>query len=179
MKRSITLCCLIFMVNSACFSQGNIWDLGAEYQFNSGKGYQEHKLGARYDGFQANNSWNLGITYDFGCRGSRSGETESGYGFSAGYRYSFQNNANGNFFGGVRLNFEFDKRKDAKGKTLVNEALFVPQLETGYQFIFNTHGFATPAIGYGYGIDLNKNTKEEKKETGSRFISGISMGYRF
>lgn len=180
MKQIVTACCFIFFISGTGFSQNNIWDLGGEYQFNYGKNIQEHDLGIRYDGFQMKNNWNIGISVDFGRSSAKSGgEKECGYGLSFGYRYSFQSNVNGNFFGGVRATFEFDNWKDEHGKSISKEAVFVPRIETGYQFIFNTHGFTTPSLGYGYGIKLNSTGNETKGDEGSRLITGISLGYRF
>jgi hypothetical protein len=179
MFKFITIASCIFFFSSPCFSQNNIWDLGGEYQYNYGRNISEHDLGVRYDGFQNKNNWNLNLSYDIGRSSSKNGkERESGYSLSLGYRYSFQTSANGNFFGGVRTTFEFDNWK-GNGKSISKESVFVPKIETGYQFIYSTHGFTTPSVGYGYGIKLNAQGDETKGDEGSRFIPGISIGYRF
>lgn len=183
-----TFACVIF-ISTPGFSQigyyttyyyttGNIWDLGGEYQYNSGNNFHEQNAGIRYDGFQKRSNWNIGLTYNFG-ESKGNAVKENGFGFSAGYRYGFgySNTGNGNLFAGPRLTFEFNNRKDASGKIIAKETLFIPKIESGYQFIFNTHGFAAPSVGYGYGIKLKG--EEAKTDEGGRFITGLSIGYRF
>ena len=157
-----------------------IWDLGAEYDYNSGHSYAENNLGIRYDGFQNRSNWNFGVALDFGHSKSGDALKVSGFGLSAGYRYGFgyATSGNGNFFGGIKTTLEFNTWKDAGGKIIFKETTFIPKIEGGYEAIFNTHGFAAPCLGYGYAINLTP-AAEKKPDDGGRFIPGISVGYRF
>ncbi len=185
MLKFIKTCCFLLM-SYAGFSQSStgssIWELGGEYQYNFGHNLSQHDLGIRYDGFKGRSNWNIGISYDFGKTTNKTDVLkEYGFGLSVGYRYGFHYNANSNLFGGVRATFEFDHWKDGSGKATSKETVFVPKIEAGYQRTFGTmgHEYATPSIGYGYGIKLNADGNETKADEGSRFIPGISFGYRF
>jgi hypothetical protein len=171
--------CLLLV--SANVSSQNIWELGGEYQYHCGRNLSQHDIGIRYDGFQARSSWNVGVSYNFGHTKTKDGGKESGIGISAGYRYGFNYNPKSNFSAGLRFTFEFDKWADKDGKSTSKETVFIPQAELGYQHIYGTlgHFYTTPAIGYGYGIKLNAEGEEKKADEGGRFITGISLGYRF
>lgn len=188
MKKLFVISFSLLLISLTTFSQYNtvttgskIWELGAEYQYNSGHNLAQHDIGARYDGFQNKNNWNISISFDFGNTKSKEGYKESGIGLSAGYRYGFSYGTHGNLFGGIRATFEFDKWKDKDGKEISKETVFVPKIEGGYQYLFGNAGhiYTTPSIGYGYGIKLSSTGTEEKADEGSRFISGIALGYRF
>lgn len=170
--------CLILLSISA--SSQNIWELGGEYQYNCGHNLSQHDIGIRYDGFQARNNWNFGISYDFGHTKSN-GSKQTGIGISAGYRYGFNYNPKSNFLTGIRLTFEFDNWKDKDGKSTSKETVFIPKIELGYQHIYGTQGhlYTTPSVGYGYAIKLNAEAEEKKADEGGRFVTGVSLGYRF
>jgi hypothetical protein len=179
MKKTTFLFVTFLVFYSAANSQ-NIWELGGEYQHGFGKSANENIIGGRYEGFQNKNSWNLGITYtlpDKGWTGDK-----GGFGFYAGYRYGFNytlnaNGNGGNAFIGFRASFSFINYETRSKKGV--SAIVTPTAETGYQFIFSTHGYTTPSIGYGYNIRLNSENDAPKTDAGSRFITGISLGYRF
>lgn len=191
MQKLFVISFLLLLISVTTFSQvyntgtvttgSKIWELGGEYQYNCGHNLSQHDIGIRYDGFQNRNNWNIGILFDCGHTKSKDGNKESGIGISAGYRYGFSYGNHGNLFGGVRATFEFDKWKDKDGKEISKETVFVPKIETGYQYIFGTSGhiYTTPSIGFGYGIKLNATGTETKADEGGRFIPSISMGYRF
>ncbi len=191
MKKIIIFSMLALLFSVTTFSQvyntgtitmgSKIWELGGEYEHDCGNDLSQNSIGIRYDGFQNKNNWNFSIVYQFGHTKSKDGNTETGLGLSAGYRYGFSYGTHGNLFGGVRATFEFDNWKDKDGKQVSKETVFVPKIETGYQYIFGSagHVYATPAIGYGYGIQLSAAGTEAKADEGGRFISALSMGYRF
>lgn len=55
------------------------------------------------------------------------------------------------------------------------------KIETGYHYIFGNmgHGYATPSIGYGFGIMVSESVTEKKADEGGRMVTGLSVGYRF
>ena len=174
---SVFVCFFIF---SAISSSQNIWELGGEYQHSFGKGVSDNTLGLRYEGFKTKSSWSFGITYTLPGKGES--ENKGGFGFYGGYRYgfSYSGNANGNGgngFIGFRASFNFNGYEHGNKKG--NDATITPTVETGYQFIFSTHGFFTPGIGYGYSIKLNQDNDAPKTDEGSRFIPTVGIGYRF
>jgi hypothetical protein len=159
----------------------SIWELGGEYQYHCNHNLSQNNIGIRYDGFSGRSDWNFGVSYNIGHNKNKDRSKESGIAVTAGYRYGFSYGAHGNLFAGARVHFEFDKWKDKDGKQQSKESVFVPQLEGGYQYLFGTagHVYGTPAIGYGYGIKLKSEGTESKGDEGGRFISGVSVGYRF
>ena len=180
MQKFIKISIGILFITISATGQGNIWDLGARYEYNSGKTLSQSGIGLQYDGFKNKSSWNFGITYNLGNTKAKDAK-ESGIGIFAGYRYGFSFSAHGNLFGGLQLAAEFDNWKDKDGKALSKESVFIPRLEAGYNYVFGNagHGFAAPGIGYGYGIKINETGTEKKADEGSRVIPFIAVGYRF
>ncbi|MBS1920596.1 MAG: hypothetical protein JST17_10115 [Bacteroidetes bacterium] len=175
MKKLTCFLTCIILFNAISFSQ-SIWELGAEAQHAFGKGANDNMIGGRYEGFSNKNSWSFGLTYNFSSKKSYS--EYSGFGFYVGYRrgFSYSNSGNGNAFLGFRATFLFN---NFAGKEKANSSSIMPTFEGGYQFIFGTHVYTSPTIGYGYEIKLSKDNNSLNEDEGSRFIPGISMGYRF
>ena len=151
--------------------------IGLEYKYHRGINI----AGARYDGFQNSNSWNLGAAFIFGSKKIMSGE--KGFGILAGYRYALGTSTSGNLFAGVRTAIWFNKivgeASDKESSTTTNKAVvFQPGIEAGYQVLFND-GYLTPAISYDYGLRLKPdNSFQSMLEKGKIFL-GLSGGYRF
>ena len=171
MNKLITTLVCLFIFTAIGFSQTE-W--GAEGQHAFGKGANDNMLGGRYEGFNGKSSWSLGLTYNFSSEKSYS--QYQGFGFYFGYRYGFKLTQNGNPFVGFRASFSFN---NFAGKEKENGSTITPTFETGYHFIFGTHVFTTPAIGYGYSIKLTKPNNSLQEDEGSRFITGLALGYRF
>ncbi len=151
--------------------------IGLEYKHHRGINI----AGARYDGFQNSNSFNLGIAFIFGSKKIMSGE--KGFGILAGYRYALGTGTNGNLFAGIRTALWFNKivdvASDKESLTSTNKAVVLqPGIEAGYQVLFN-NGYVTPAISYDYGLRLKPdNSFQSMLEKGKIFL-GLSGGYRF
>ncbi|HYM92765.1 MAG TPA: hypothetical protein VET23_01390 [Chitinophagaceae bacterium] len=173
MKKLITVLICLFVMTTIGFSQTE-W--GAEAQHAFGKGANDNMIGGRYEGFSGRSSWGIGLTYNFSSKKSYS--EYKGFGFSVGYRRGFKYNTsgNGNAFFGFRASFSF---ANFAGKEKANGTSITPTFETGYHIIFGSHVYTTPSLAYGYEIKLNKENNSLHEDEGSRFIPGISMGYRF
>ncbi len=173
MKKLVSFFIVIFIFTNPGFSQT---ELGPEAQHAFGKGANDNMIGARYENFHAKNSWSIGLTYNFSSEKSYS--EYKGIGFYVGYRrgFSYNNSGNGNAFLGFRATFLFD---NFAGKEKANGSSIMPTFEGGYQFLFGNHVYTTPSLGYGYEIKLAKENNSLQEDEGSRFIPGISMGYRF
>ncbi|HET9744781.1 MAG TPA: hypothetical protein VFP97_03650, partial [Chitinophagaceae bacterium] len=65
------------------------------------------------------------------------------------------------------------------GKTNLGSLMFTPGAEAGYHFVFGTHIFTAPSIGYGYQIKITKEYNSRDDDVGGRIIPGLSAGYRF
>lgn len=173
MKKSLAILTCLFVFSNAGFSQTEI---GAEAQHAFGKGANFNMIGGRYEGFSGRSSWSVGLSFNFSSKKSYS--EYKGFGLYLGYRYgfSYNNSGNGNAFLGFRTTFLF---LNFAGKEKANSSSVMPTFEGGYQFIFGNHVYTTPSLGYGYSIKLSKDYNSMQEDAGSRFIPGISMGYRF
>ncbi len=149
--------------------------IGVEYKYHGGINI----AGARYDGFQNSNSWNLGVAFIFGSKKLMAGE--KGFGILAGYRYAFGTSTDGNLFAGVRTAIWFNKivsNSSGKQSSINKAVVFQPGIEAGYQVLFD-NGYVTPAISYDYGLRLKPdNSFKSMLEKGKIFL-GLSGGYRF
>jgi len=151
--------------------------IGVEYKYHPGINI----AGAKYDGFQNRNNWNLGVAFIFGSKKIMSGE--KGFGILAGYRYALGTSTNGNLFAGVRTALWFNKIVgDGSGKqssTSINKAVvFQPGIEAGYQFLFD-NGYVTPDISYDYGLRLKPDNSFKSMLAKGKIFLGLSGGYRF
>jgi hypothetical protein len=170
-KYIITLSCFcIFTITS--FSQTEI---GAEYQHGFGKSYNYNSIGGLYEGFSNTwkSSWQIGISYTFDI----TKKDGSSWGISAGYRYGFSYDVDGNLFGGARLTFSFLNDVDSK-----KHNIFTPSIEFGYHYTFNQGGkgaFTTPSLAFGYDIPMSTGKEAENDHEGALFIPRIAVGYRF
>ncbi len=173
MYKLITFIIGSFFFSIIGFSQT---ELGGEAQHAFGKGANDNMIGGRYEGFSNKNSWGIGLSYNFSSKKTYS--EYKGIGFYVGFRrgFSYNNSGNGNAFLGFRATFLF---QNFSGKEKANGTSFMPTFEGGYQFLFGNHVFTTPSIAYGYSIKLTKENNSLQEDEGSRFIPGISMGYRF
>lgn len=142
------------------------WSLGAEYRYNP----KEQDLGVRYDYFKNKGSWNIGFTYTFGMGAEKH---DNGFGFSAGYRYNYQNSLNSSVYTGINASLLFGKNKAG------NETALRPAIELGYQGVINNHYLIVPGVSYGYGIDLSKEKEKTTDYGGGRFLPGLAIAYRF
>ena len=162
---------LLTLVSSA----QNPWELGADYSKPIGKGYKSNIAGLHYENFSNKIGFSIGITYHFSGRDAYGGF--KGYGMFAGFRNYFGNNAKGNSpFIGAKVLFAFE---NFEGKTNLGSLMFTPSAEAGYHFVFGTHIFTTPSIGYGYQIKITKEHNSRDDDIGGRIIPGLSAGYRF
>ena len=151
------------------------WELGPEYMMPIGKGYKSNIAGLRYEHFSNKIGFSIGITYHFSPRDAYSGF--KGYGVFAGIRNYFGNNAKGSSpFIGARVLFAFE---NFEGKTNLGSLMFTPAAEAGYHFVFGTHIFTAPTIGYAYQIKITKEHNSRDDDVGGRIIPGLSAGYRF
>ena len=163
---------LILTLNS---SAQNPWELGADYSKPIGKGYKSNIAGVHYEHFNNKVGFSVGLTYHFSPRDAYGGFR--GYGIFAGVRNYFGNNAKGNSpFIGAKVLFAFE---NFEGKTNLGSLMFTPIAEAGYHFVFGTHIFTTPSIGYGYQMKITKEFNSRDDDEGGRIIPGLSAGYRF
>ncbi|OQY93985.1 MAG: hypothetical protein B6D37_09620 [Sphingobacteriales bacterium UTBCD1] len=175
MKKPAILFLTVLMSASTVFSQ-SISELGAEAMHAFGKGANDNMVGLRYEGFRNKNSWSIGLTYNFSSKKSYS--EHSGFGLYAGYRRGFiySSNGNSNAFLGFRAMFLFNS---FAGKESYSSNYIMPVFEGGYHLIFMNHLYTAPSAGYGYAIKLSKDNNSLQEDEGSRFIPGVSLGYRF
>lgn len=159
-----------------CVSGFSQTEIGAEAQHAFGQGASFNMIGGRYEGFSHRSSWGIGLTYNFSSKKSYS--EYKGIGFYVGYRrgFSYNKSGNGNAFLGFRATFLFNS---FAGKENSNSSSIMPTFEGGYQFLFGNHVYTTPSFGYGYSIKMSKDYNSLREDEGSRFIPGLSMGYRF
>jgi hypothetical protein len=171
-----SLILLIPILTLALTSSGqNPWELGLDYSKPIGKGYKSNIAGVHYENFSKKIGFSVGITYHFSPRDAYGGF--KGYGLFAGFRNYFGNNAKGSApFIGAKLLFAFE---NFEGKTNLGSLMFTPSAEAGYHFVFGTHIFTTPSIGYGYQIKITKEHNSRDDDVGGRIIPGLSVGYRF
>jgi hypothetical protein len=52
-------------------------------------------------------------------------------------------------------------------------------LEAGYHFVFGKRIFTSPALGFGYTIEMSQGFNSLNEDVGKRFIPSLSAGYRF
>ena len=157
-------------------AQEKPWQLGAEYMRSIGKGFNSAIIGARYETFPSKHSWSAGITYALSSKKSYS--SYKGFGLYVGWRYAFaiSSSGKGNAFGGLRFHAAFE---NFEGKTNLGSLMFTPMVEMGYQFVFKTHYFAAPSIGYGYKKKITKESNSLDEDEGGRILPSLSAGYRF
>ena len=140
-----------------------------------GKGFKSNIVGGRYENFNNKTAFSFGLTYHFAPKNAYGGF--KGFGAYAGFRNYFGNNAKGsNPFIGLRVLFSFE---NFEGKTNLNSLMFTPFGEAGYHFVFGTHIFTTPSIGYGYTLKITKEFNSREDDEGGRIIPGLAAGYRF
>ena len=151
------------------------FELGAEYVKSLGRGYNNNIVGARGETFRSKNSFSIGLTYHFSSKKSYS--TSRGFGMYAGYRYSFNDDVEGNTaFMGARVLFCFE---NFDGKTNLGSLLMTPSAEAGYHLMFADNFYAAPAFGFGYTIKVTKEYNSLEEDEGTRFQPMLSAGYRF
>ncbi|HEX7844744.1 MAG TPA: hypothetical protein VF476_03025 [Chitinophagaceae bacterium] len=174
MQKKILLLFISFSALLCCQAQ-NPFELGAEYMRPLGRGYNNSIAGVRGETFRSKSSFSIGLTYHFSS--SKSYSISKGFGMYAGYRYSFNDNADGKSpFLGARMLFSFE---NFEGKTILNSLLFTPIAELGYHFMFGDHIYTAPAFGFGYTIKVTREYNSLDEDVGKRFIPMISAGYRF
>lgn len=172
----IFLSILFFVVMS--FAAGHAQrpaEVGGEFIKMIGKGFNNNKVGGRFESFNNKSSFSVGITYALASQKSYSVST--GFGVYAGYRYAFSDNANGNSpFAGARVLFSFE---NFAGKSRQNSLLVTPQAELGYHLGFAKRFYAAPSFGFGYTIQLTGDYNSLNEDVGQRMIPSLSAGYRF
>lgn len=173
MQKNI-LITLAILISSSVFSQ-QLFELGGEVLKSYGKGYGTTKVAGRGENFNNKNSFSLGITWQLASKKAYSVST--GFGIFAGYRRAFGNNVKGsNPFGGGRLLISLE---DFEGKTRQKSVMITPIIEAGYHFVFGKRIFTSPAVGFGYTIEMSQGFNSLNEDVGKRFIPSLSSGYRF
>ncbi len=173
MQRLI-LTILAIQLSFSLFSQ-QVFELGGEVLKSYGKGYGTTKVAGRGENFNNKNSFSVGITWQLASKKAYSVST--GFGIFAGYRRAFGNNLKGsNPFGGGRLLISLE---DFEGKTRQKSVMITPIVEAGYHFVFGKRIFTSPAVGFGYTIEMSQGFNSLNEDVGKRFIPSLSAGYRF
>ncbi len=115
--------------------------------------------------------------------GEHDDERGDGYGFTLGYKYYFGSDFQ-RFFLGARNDIwwntidwkdNIDTPMEVSGQTDIT--VVQPTLEAGYLFAFGENWLFTPAIGFGY--EVNVKTEGQPTGEGAILLLGISLGRRF
>lgn len=174
MQKTSILVPLLLLISLSSRSQ-QLFELGGEVLKSYGKGYGTTKVAGRGENFNNKNSFSVGITWQLASKKAYSVST--GFGIFAGYRRAFGNNVKGsNPFGGGRLLISLE---DFEGKTRQKSVMITPIVEAGYHFVFGKRIFTSPAVGFGYTIEMSQGFNSLNEDVGKRFIPSLSAGYRF
>ncbi|MCB0715707.1 MAG: hypothetical protein R2796_11855 [Chitinophagaceae bacterium] len=161
-------------VSCVAFSQ-KPKEIGASYYKTFGQNFKGNLAGGSYASYNNKSSWNITLTYNFSAKSTYS--QYKGFGLAAGYRYAITQSTKGSgIFAGAKVFLLFD---NYAGKTTKNSFAIMPMAEAGYHFVFKTHYFASPQIGYGYTLKVSKDYNSLDEDAGQRYIGGLSLGYRF